>query len=167
MQDFNWTAERTDAEWDAAAEDFAAKARECEERRARSIEDSDTDGFLSQWASSEMARRYRSMASVCRDRGLVETVTLFKDGEPVPTKQVDGQYGVSWALLERWDTRSRICGWVGMSHASTDARQAAHYAKKGFTLGTIRVRVEFEGRSDRMVERLDLGHEAVNANILA
>jgi hypothetical protein len=53
-----------------------------------------------------------------------------------------------------------------MSKAQTPARERAHYTRKGYTLGEIKVRVDFWARTGETRFRLDLGHEVVSTDVL-
>lgn len=160
----DWTLARTDAEWAQAAADFRAAARDENERRIRSIQDSDTDGFLSQWAHQQIEQRYLAYAATCEARGRIQVPTLFRDGQPVVTRLIDGQYGTSWGVV---GDNGRIAEYIGMSHASTDKRQAAHYAKKGYTLGEVLVAATVDRRTGALEADWTRGVEVVTVDSLA
>ena len=108
------------------AEEWREQARESRQRSAESWERSDTDGFLSQWASDEMARRYDFLATVA-ERGYLE-VFAFVDlatGELIKGEQEQGQYGTYFRPFDR------DRGLIFFSHASKKATRDANNAKKG------------------------------------
>jgi hypothetical protein len=115
--------------------DMAAQA----ERRAwESFERSDTDGYLSQWASGITAQLYRQQAEVADNGGRWEFAALFDlAGELVPAKYIETRYGMAWALLESDDPRSRIVGWFNPSRARNDATRRANDARKGYYVGRV------------------------------
>jgi hypothetical protein len=162
MRAHEWAEERTAEQWAALAEQLREEARSNRRASAESWERSDTDGFLSQWASDEMARRYSYLASVADEQGMLEEPVLFRDGKPVPTKLVPTQYGDSYVELESWDMDSRIVAWVGQSVAQSEARRQAFYAKKGYTLGLVLMRSQLNGKTQELYTK----HEGEPQNIV-
>lgn len=128
---------------------YREMAAECRKRSQESWERSDTDGFMSQWASDSVAREYDMLADLVEDGGMIETRALFTlDGQLASTDQREGQFGPYWLLN---DAATAVYGkrFFSESNAGTAAKRAANNAKKGFAFGTIRVRgqVEFVGKS--------------------
>ena len=75
-----------------AAEDHAAE-------KEASFARSDTDGFLSQWASGLNAERARMRADLMENGGTHEFLALFDlDGNYVTARPVDGRFGTSWYI---------------------------------------------------------------------
>lgn len=118
---------RTAAEYRTAA----AAARKAE---ADSWDRSDTDGFLSQWASKEMARRYDHLAAVAEDGGQMNTLALFLNGELASTDQRNGTYGLYWILNDKAAAAFGKRFFNGSRAKNATERDRA----KGFTYGTIR-----------------------------
>lgn len=119
---------KTAAEW-------KAEASASRQRSAESWERSDTDGFLSQWASDQMAGRYDHLASIAEDGGTM-LVTAFVDlatGELVKGEVEQGQYG---AFYRPFDPEH---GLVFFSHARSAATREVNNAKKGVREVTVRV----------------------------
>lgn len=144
---FNWAEDHTDEEWAAlAAEERAASTRSWDERNA-SWERSDTDGFLSQWASEQMASRHSAAASLADDHGIGTEVVLTRDGQPVPSKMIEGTYGYSWAELESWEFGAKVVAWVGVSNAKSAARRTAYYAAKGYAEAEVTRRLGVSNKS--------------------
>lgn len=130
---FNWYAERTAAEWAKAADDFRQNAKDCARRSQESWERSDTDGFLSQWASDSMARHCDACANLCDTQGIQTRKALFRlDGSLASTQLVSTQYGVAW--------RTTDGQWVNPSHAKKGVTRYRNLKAKGYTLGTVRIR---------------------------
>ena len=75
---------------------------------AASFDRCDTDGFVSQWASGINAQKDRLQADIIDNGGTRTMIALFDlNGNWVPAKVIDGQYGQSWAVL---DTNGRHTG---------------------------------------------------------
>ncbi|TJZ55595.1 hypothetical protein FCH28_09650 [Streptomyces piniterrae] len=156
-------AEAREAEAREQAEAAATlrKSAEAREEAAReSVEASDTDGFRSQWAHGLCAREDRLAARIAEDGGVAEFPGLFDlDGNLVPARRVQGQYGWSWELLRQ----GRRAGWFNESKAKNAETRRRNNAAKGFYVGTVRAPAEAtmqesEGRTVAVVaERTDGG----------
>lgn len=112
------------------AEELRARAAASEQRAVDSWERSDTDGFVSQWASGISAREDRANAAIA-DNGGVSTFRALADaetGELVPAVWLNTRYGGAWALFATADDANaygaNIIAWVSGS--------ARTQAKKGF-----------------------------------
>jgi hypothetical protein len=122
------------------AERYREMAKECRQGSAESWERSDTDGFMSQWASDTMAREYDMLASLVEDGGMIETRALFTlDGKIASVEEREGQFGAYW-VLNHEAARAYGKKFFNESNAGTAAKRAANNAKKGFVFGIIRVR---------------------------
>lgn len=128
---------KTAAEW----REMAAQS---DRRRQESWERSDTDGFLSQWASDTMARKYDACAELASLGGVIEFQVPFVNGE-VATLELDreGQYGRYWYLTVE---AARVVGkrYFTPSSANKAATRRKNNAKKGVTMGTIRIAADVE-----------------------
>lgn len=82
------------------AEKFEQQAADCLKREAESFERCDTDGYLSQWASSVMATNYKLKAEICRAGGVSEFNGLYKGEQRLKAKVINGQYGHVWLVHE-------------------------------------------------------------------
>lgn len=123
---------KTEAEW-------LAEAAASETRKQESWERSDTDGFMSQWASGVMAQEYRAKARMARDGGFAKFPALFDtEGNLVAAKLVATRFGDAWALLASDDPGSKIVGWVNRSKAAKASTRAANMRKKGYAEGVVR-----------------------------
>lgn len=118
------------------AEQWRERANEWADKSAASFERSDTDGFLSQWASDMTAREYRAWAALAEDGYRGEFAALFTaDGDLIPdARQVTTQYGTSWV----YDGPDGRPVWVNPSEARKGARRLANDKAKGHTIGTVR-----------------------------
>lgn len=119
--------------------EYSAMAKDCIRREQESWERSDTDGFLSQWASQSMARTYRRLAELAANGGDVQEIdwVFTADGTPVQEfSYVQGQYGTSIRIFHEGKVT-----WFNQSHAKKAARREATDRKKGFTIGTVRANV--------------------------
>lgn len=117
-----------------------AEAAEWDQCAADSFERSDTDGFLSQWASGLTAQKLRAQAALAEAGGMIEARALFNlDGTVASTHYGYGEYGPYWVLN---DVATAAYGkrFLNPSKARKAATRKRNMAAKGFTVGTIRVR---------------------------
>lgn len=129
------------------AEQYREQAQQCREERARSWEDSDSDGFLSQWANSQMEGRYLSLASVAEDNWMIEQAALFDlQGQLVAADYREGQYGMYWGILDPANP-ARFKEFFSESKARSEKVRVANNAKKGYYVGTVRVPAEQDMRT--------------------
>lgn len=120
------------------SDELRRMAAESHKRASDSFERSDTDGFLSQWASDLTGSIY-SLAADLADNGWTrEMEALFDlDGNLLDAHLKDGKFGLSW-MIRNPDGTVR---WVGTSHAKKAARRRAHYESKGVCEGRVARRV--------------------------
>lgn len=121
------------------AADLRAEADRHERERHESWDRSDTDGFLSQWASGLSASLARAKANLIEQGNVAEFSALFDlEGQVISTHSGWGQYGPYFRLTdeaaERFGRR-----FINPSMANDPAREHANNAKKGVAVGTIRV----------------------------
>ena len=116
-----------ESQQEAAAEAAAyrAEAAEHERRKQESWERSDTDGFLSQWASGLSAQLARAKADLVEAGGTAEFCAVFDGDDLVPTKRVETKYGIRRVTL---DANGRFDRWFSFA---TGPR--SNFAKAGFT----------------------------------
>lgn len=121
------------------AEDHRAAAKGSQKAAQESWDRSDTDGFLSQWASGLTAQEHLAWADLLDNGGKTRMRVLMNlDGTVASTHLHYGQYGPSWVLND--DAAARFGKrFVNESEAASAARRRAAMAKKGFTFGTILV----------------------------
>ena len=125
------------------AEEWLEEAADSERRAAESWARSDTDGFMSQWASGTMAREYRTNARLAEQDGYWEFEALFDlDGNHVPTKIVDSQFGWSYGVIN--PEGGRYLKFVNPSHAKNPATLRRNMEKKGYRIGTVRAKATVE-----------------------
>lgn len=129
----------------AAAE---ARGNASAKRGQESWDRSDTDGSTTQWASGIMAEHHRMEADLIRKGGKAEFSALFdKDGNMVPAKRVTmndnfnpGRTKTAWGVLsDPNDPSSPVKEWINESSSSNMKTQEAYLARKGYTMGTVRV----------------------------
>lgn len=123
---------KTAAEW-------RAMATRSQRQKAESWERSDTDGFMTQWASDVCSREYLTCADLIEQGGMTEMQVPFVDGKVASTDYREGQYGWYWLLTVE---AARVTGsrFFTPSKADKSATRRKNNAKKGVTMGTIRVK---------------------------
>lgn len=90
-----------------------AEAAQHEQDAHDSFDRCDTDGFLSQWASGQMAGLKRMQATIAERGGTYTFPALFDlDGNIVAAKLIDGRYGPVWGVLADDDPSGRVVEWV-------------------------------------------------------
>lgn len=82
------------------SEDFRKEAAAADKSAADSFERSDTDGFLSQWASGLTAQLARLKAEIIDDGGTAIFAGLFEGDRRVSAKMIKTKFGSSWLLNE-------------------------------------------------------------------
>lgn len=126
----------------ATPAELRAEATAHEREAADSFARSDTDGFLSQWASRVNASEARMKADLLEAGGVHDDVALFLNGELASTHQGFGQYGEYWVLN---DAAAEAFG--KRFYSPSKARDAiARDRRRGFTYGTIVVKAHVEVR---------------------
>lgn len=127
------------------AEQWDDEAAECVRSEADSWERSDTDGFLTQWASIRMAGHYRFCAQIARDGGVIECPALFTTSGVLieGARHVETRYGWAWV----YDTDDGLTVWVNESKARTPEKRQAAMQRKGYDLGTVTFRAELNSRT--------------------
>jgi hypothetical protein len=87
------------------ATEFRAQAQAARQSAADSWERSDTDGFVSQWASGLTAREYDLKADLA-ERGDVDAFydsVMDADGNVAPARVVETRYGSKVAIFASWE----------------------------------------------------------------
>lgn len=86
---------------ETTADKLRAEAAAAEQRAADSWERSDTDGFVTQWASDLTASEKRAQADILDNGGTAWFAALVDadTGEWVPSKLIYGFDGTCWAIL--------------------------------------------------------------------
>ncbi|AYD81419.1 hypothetical protein SEA_JUSTBECAUSE_264 [Streptomyces phage JustBecause] len=118
------------------AEELRELARGRDREAADSFDRCDTDGALSQWASGINAQKYRLQADIAENGGMWEFPALFDlEGKLVPAREVYGQYGSFWSLLD--DEGRRTGDTFNESQAQSEKVRIRNNAKKGFYVGSV------------------------------
>lgn len=118
------------------AAELREMARDCEKESRDSFERCDTDGALSQWASGITAQKYRLQADVAENGGMAAFSALFDlEGHLIPAREVYGQYGSFWSLLDSEGDRTGEI--FSESKARNDKVKIRNDAKKGFYVGEV------------------------------
>jgi hypothetical protein len=137
----HFTDPETRARLNEAAQ-YREAAAKCRRDAAESWERSDTDGFVSQWASGVTAREYELKAQIAENGGRAEFPALFDlDGNLVAAKLVEvrdrynpreGATVSKWCVLESDDPRSSAVAWL----TAFPVRKST-LARKGYTEGCV------------------------------
>jgi hypothetical protein len=146
-------------EIDTEVKRLEASAAKHLQDRYESQERSDTDGFLSQWASGICSSRDQLQIEVVKAGGKWEFKALFDlQGNLVPAKMIKSAYGWCWALI---GNDNKFTGFVG-----AQPKRKSTLEKKGYREGTVRVKAKADivgegrglsGRAWAAVVRLDGG----------
>jgi hypothetical protein len=133
MSEVYFPADRSPAEW-------RAMARGQHQYAADSWERSDTDGFVSQWASGVTGRMYDLLARLAEAGGVEEMKWVFdsKTGEPVEWRWIETRYGSSILIPGAAYGEGRF---FNPSRARRGADRLKRDQAKGFHWGTVRTEV--------------------------
>lgn len=108
-------------------------AAQSEQRKQESWDRSETDGFLSQWASGITADLARTRAEIVANGGRSTFPALFDlSGNLVAAKLIDAVYGLTWALLSSDDPTSKFAGFV-----TAFPKRTSTIARKGYREGSV------------------------------
>lgn len=116
------------------AAEWRAKANQSQNDAYDSFERCDTDGFMSQWASNQMATRYLAIARATENGGRIEH-TAFIDiatGEMIRGTWRETQYGAGYAPENGGK-------WIFPSNAKSDAVRERNNARKGYRQVSVMV----------------------------
>jgi hypothetical protein len=81
-----------------SAEDYRTEAKQALQRRQDSWERSDTDGFLTQWASGLSAQLASKKAEIVENGNKAEFAGLYEGTRRVMARIIQTQYGSCWLL---------------------------------------------------------------------
>lgn len=130
---------------DHTPDEWRAKARGSDQRRQESWERSDTDGFLSQWASQVMSSVYDFCASVA-EKGCVREIRWLMDsatGEPVEDwRWVETRYGSSVLIPGEGYGNGTF---FNPSRAKKGVQRLERDQAKGYHWGTVECEVVVDG----------------------
>lgn len=132
------------------AAEWRAKATRSEQDAHDSFERCDTDGFLSQWASNQMATRYLAIARATERGGRIEH-TAFIDietGEMIRGRWRETQHGAGYAPEHGGK-------WIFPSNAKNEATRERNNAKKGVRQISVMVPAYLDHKSYYLEPDLD------------
>lgn len=123
------------------AAEHRQKAAELSQEAQDSFDRSDTDGFLSQFASTVMSSKELLQASIVENGGKWEFQALFDlEGNLIPAKTFANQYrDTTWGILATEDPQSSFVSYVSQSKARDNDKFVKNMAKKGYYVGTVEV----------------------------
>jgi hypothetical protein len=138
------------------AAEYREQANASSRRSAESWERSDTDGFLSQWASDRMASVYLNNAAKVEAGGFETRVVVdIETGRVAATMddQREGQYGYYFYITDA-QIAARNGRYFSESNARSEVTRERNNAKKGFRIETRWVPLAdcFESRSTSRIE---------------
>ena len=106
-----------DAAYGQAA-DREEAARTARQDVQTSFDRSDTDGFVSQWASGVTAQQHELEAEVLARGGTWDFPVLTRDGALVPARIIETKFGAKWAVFasaaDAQKQSGEITGWVAL-----------------------------------------------------
>lgn len=118
------------------AEELRELGRQREQESRDSFDRCDTDGFLSQWANGITAEKYRLQADIAENGGMWHFLALFDlTGKLIPAREVYGQYGRFWSLLDSEGNRSGDT--FNASEAQNEKIRLRNDARKGVYVGLV------------------------------
>lgn len=114
-------------------DELRERAARAEAEAAASFERSDTDGFLSQWASGITADLYRRQAEIAEAGGVHPFPALYDlEGRRVRARVIDTRFGKRWAIL---DDAGHYAAFLPCHFGRPTPRAAAHQERRGFREG--------------------------------
>jgi hypothetical protein len=115
-------------------EQWRQQAADARRRSFESFERSDTDGFLSQWASDTVAREYDAWASLAENGYKAEFDALFDlDGNLLDAFETEGKFGMYWLIRKPGGGVEFFTA----SSARKGATRLKNDRRKGYTVGTV------------------------------
>lgn len=134
----------TSTDYTRTATEWRELAREARRTAHDSFVNSDTDGFLSQWANDQMAIRYEQCAKLAELGWIREVPAAFSlDGELLSTDYRNGEWG-PYFLVRNGDERPTF---LSVSQAQHPKVARRNEERKGFRTGTVRVRWAINNKS--------------------
>jgi hypothetical protein len=118
------------------ADDLRAQARGNHKSAQESWERSDTDGFVSQWASGITASELLLKADLIESGGSYERDLLFDlQGNLVLAKEIETRFGWAWMILDPDNPKGQALGFFNESQAKNPATKIKNDARKGYYVG--------------------------------
>lgn len=129
---------------DRTPDEWRRLAQKAGQREHESWERSDTDGFLSQWASNRMASLYLRCAVIAEDDGMAEFTALAQTPDPGETvqlrhvvpnaREVRTRYGYAWSV---WNLNGSTT-WFRQSEARSALHRRQNDEKRGYLIVYVR-----------------------------
>lgn len=135
---------------DHTADEWRAMAKNNSQEALDSFQRSDTDGYLSQWASNVMASVYLACANLAEKDGIAEMAWPFTpDHQPVDQwRWVQGKYGSSVMIVHHGER-----SFWSPSEAKKGVQRLERDMAKGWHWGTIRTEAVVGMTGDRISVR--------------
>lgn len=125
----------------AKANSYREQAKASRQRSYDSFERSDTDGFMSQWASNITAEELEMKAELVEMGGVIETDALFDlAGNLILAKEIETTFGWAWMILDPENPRGKAIGWFHRSKAKSPATRRKNEAAKGYYVGRVKAK---------------------------
>lgn len=130
------------------AAEYRTEAKEWADRERESWERSDTDGFLSQWASGLSGRLAQRRAELVENDRMGDFTGLYQGDRRVAAKRINAKYGTVWMLrddeaerfgrkfvpIAPWQGVSRVQKALGLAERGERAPAWADIKGKGYGL---------------------------------
>lgn len=125
----------------AKADSYREQAKASRQRSYESYQRSDTDGFLSQWASNITADELEMKAELIENGGVIETSALFDlDGNLIFAKEIETRFGWSWMILDPENPKGQAKAWFNPSKAKSESTRRKTNAAKGYYIGRVKAK---------------------------
>lgn len=118
------------------ADDLRRQAAESRKRAHESWERSDTDGFVSQWASNITSDELIMKAELIEAGGSYERDLLFDlEGNLILAKEIETRYGWTWMILNPDNPKGQALGFFNESKTKSPVTREKNNAAKGYYVG--------------------------------
>jgi len=125
----------------AKADSYREQAKASRQRAYESFERSDTDGFMSQWASTITANELDLKAELIEQGGVIETSALFDlSGHLILAKEIETRFGWAWMILDPENPKGQAKAWFNPSKAKSESTRRKTNAAKGYYIGRVKAK---------------------------
>ena len=120
------------------ADEYREEAASYRRAELESIERSDTDGFLSQWAYTQLAHCALHNAKVVEEGSAISEACFDLGGKLIATADDlrDGQYGRYFYIADDEDA-ARVGRFISPSNAQLNSTRVRNNAKKGVVVSWV------------------------------